>query len=280
LSETNSVFQTIIDLMNRLWQTTGVMKLKIILFLFCVVCIKSFGSEHEHFSQSRSLKLAATDWCPYICDSSANPGFVSEFVFKIFEIENIEVQIDVLPWSRAIAATRNGEYHGLLTSTLAEAPDFYFPNVPTGHYQMCFFGRKSMDFKYKGRESLQRLTLGVVKDYGYGEPIDSIVSNPIQGEEIYTVASSAPLKQLVDMTIKDRMDIFVADRVVAGNFLAEYEYSKDIQEMSCFEEIYFYTSISPKTKHHQEWIEILNRVLSSGESKGLYEVLKRKYVSF
>lgn len=217
----------------------------------------------------KKLTLAATNWCPFICQSPDKKGFVVDYLTELLATKNIELMVDVLPWSRAIMAARNGQYDGLLTSTPVEAPAFHFPNQTTGTYQMCFFSANQRAFNYKGRSSLKGMTLGVVKDYGYGEPLDSVINQPKTDEYILSVASSAPLKQLVNLAKVGRVDLFVEDSMVMGHYqLMEHE--MDIHQLDCFEKIPFYTAISPNHSASEELLALLDELLSSEQAKKLY----------
>lgn len=45
-----------------------------------------------------SIKLAATDCCPYTCDSKQEPGIVVEYLQEILAHYDIALDIRYLPW--------------------------------------------------------------------------------------------------------------------------------------------------------------------------------------
>lgn len=55
----------------------------------------------------QSIKLAATDWCPFTCSSMKNKGVVTEFVTKILAKHKIKLEVEFLPWARAVSNATN-----------------------------------------------------------------------------------------------------------------------------------------------------------------------------
>ena len=217
----------------------------------------------------KQLTFAATNWCPYICDSPEKKGFIVDYLTELLATRDIELTVEILPWSRAIMAARNGQYDGLLTSTPIEAPSFHFPQQPTGIYQMCFFSGNRDVFIYTGRNSLKGVTLGVVKDYGYGEPLDSVINRPEKDEYILSVASSAPLKQLVNLAKVGRVDLFIEDSMVMAHYQLIHQEAA-IQQLDCFNKIPFFTAISPQHTASNELTALFNELLSSQQASKLY----------
>lgn len=246
--------------------------------ILLVLPTSAFGqSERVPVAPSNNIQLAATEWCPYVCNNEKKPGFIVEYLRELLSSYDVSLDVFVLPWSRAIFSARQGTYDGLLTAVPSEAPDFLFSSVATGSYQMCFFGSTELDFHYDNREALQGKTLGIIHNYGYGEPIDGIIEAPVKGESIYPIASSDALNQLIEMTRLGRIDLFVEDRMVVANTLIEHPHKTQLGKFSCFEEIPFFTAISPQNTNVKAWQVFLTQALSSVLARKLYRQAKSRY---
>ncbi len=253
--------------------------LKTLATINAVILSVSFSQSESHAAASttnKTLTLAATEWCPFICDDINNKGFVTDYLTVLLGQHEIDLKVDVLPWSRAIMLATNGSYDGLLTATEKEAPMLLFPTVPTGTYQMCFFSATLESFTYDGRDSLAGKRIGVIKDYSYGEPLDSILVAPRPDEHFIALASTSPLYQLVAMSKMNRIDLLVEDKMVMSRFTTS-EKASHIKLLDCFDALPFHTAISPKSKHAKQWVEILDKALSSEQAPIIYEQMKKNY---
>lgn len=253
---------------------------------FCLGCllllISFFSSVLEaqnglNENSKKVLHLASTAWCPYICDDENKPGFIVEYLRHSLADHDIHLEISILPWSRAIHMAQKGALDGLATATNVEAPDFFFTTTPTGSYQMCFFSRPNDSFSYTGRASLTNKTIGAVKDYGYGEPIDSMVSQPEEHERVELLSTSNPLYSLIGMLETSRIDLFVEDAAVVQSFLNHNASGHTIRKAGCLKEVPFYTAISPNKDNGMLIVERLSRILASDIAHTYYLNARKRY---
>jgi len=243
--------------------------------LISLPALSNAGEENTTQFQ-RSLNLAAADWCPYTCSTPNKPGFITEALIQLLKINNIALKVTVLPWSRAIRMARQGSYDGLLTAIVSEAPHFQFTKRPSGHYQICFYTHRSSTFEYSDRSSLSGIKLGGIRDYGYGEPIDSILKEPRGDEHVYLISNSAPLSSLVGMTELKRMDTFVEDSMVVAEYLTNNP-NANIKKAGCLESIPFYTALSPKLQHKSALLQELDKLLQSPMHLLLVQEARARY---
>lgn len=224
----------------------------------------------QESSDKKTLRLASTNWCPYICEEQQSSGFIVNYMRALLATKNIELEVTVLPWSRAINMAQQGRLDGLLTAVESEAEGFKLTNEPTGSYQICLYSRLDDSISYTDRASLQNITLGGVKEYGYGEPIDSVLRSPEAGESSELVSSDKPLDQLIRMLEARRIDLFAEDKHVVDHFLTTHPEQEPPRLAGCLKEVPFYTAISPKTENSEQWIELLNGLLKSDGAEKMY----------
>tara|TARA_R110001599_G_C12225326_1_gene657638 strand:+ start:1247 stop:2098 length:852 start_codon:yes stop_codon:yes gene_type:complete len=223
-----------------------------------------------------TLNLASTDWCPYSCDDPGKPGFITEAMTQALANYDISLSVSILPWSRAIKMTEQGNFDGLLIAIPGEAPGFRLTEKPSGQNNNCLFSLPDSVFTYHDRGSLNGVVLGAIQDYRYGKPIDDIIDAPVSGEQIYFLSSSKPLYSLVEMTYKNRIGTFVEDRLVLGNYLQSHK-NRPLKNVGCLERAPLFTAISPSYKKHKEVITLLNKLLDSEDYKSLYKQAEQRY---
>lgn len=247
-----------------------------LLTLIAAYPLSTYAGSTDSKHSISSLNLAATDWCPYSCDSSQSPGFVTEAMTHALAKENITLTVTILPWTRAIKMTEQGQFDGLLTASLSEAPGFHITESPSGEYQVCLYSHPDSSFTHNDRESFNDVILGGIQDYGYGKPIDDIINAPRAAEQIYLLSSSNPLLSLVEMTYKRRIDTFAEDKHVLEHYLKDKE-NQQLKNSGCLEKHLFFTAISPHYEKRKEAITLLNKLLASDDYKLFYTQAQQRY---
>ena len=239
---------------------------------YCLMLIFSISSASVN---AERLFLATTHWCPYVCESEQQPGFITEYLRALLKKQGIELEVAVLPWARAVSEARDGRYQGLLTAVQAEAPDFPLTTQINGSYQLCFYRRSGSEFQYTNRESLQGITVGVIKGYGYDEPIASMLAAPLPEEELLEVSTDQPLISLLQMLKARRLDTLISDQAVM-EFTLKSNNLKGIEQAGCLAEQSFYLALSPA---YQEWpsmMQRLNSILAQPEATELRQYYRNR----
>ena len=77
----------------------------------------------------KSITLASTDWCPYVCDNQPQkPGIIYEYLTHVLKDKGIELKVEFNAWHESVNKARIGQVDGLLTATPEEAPELIFTN--------------------------------------------------------------------------------------------------------------------------------------------------------
>nr|WP_224745820.1 transporter substrate-binding domain-containing protein [Neiella litorisoli] len=220
--------------------------------------------------------MAAAHWCPYICGDDEYPGIAVEYIRTLLGTEQIQLTVTILPWTRAIRMTEKGRFDGLLTAVPEEAPTFIFTGQQSGDYQMCFYRRKGDSARYIQIEDLSDLRLGVIQDYGYGEPLDSYIADHKNSASVVSVAHENSLSSLAEMLRLKRIDLLIEDpNVVAFNLTSAAQDS--MAQAGCLSANPFYTAFSPAVVASAQRQQVLDRLLAKPESKAIYQQILRKY---
>ena len=137
--------------------------MKKIFILFTIALLSSPASADD-------IILVADPWCPFNCGrNDENPGYMVEIAKYVFEQHGHTVKYFNVPWARAIYGTREGQYDGIIGAGRTETPDFVFPDIELGLARHTFYVKKGNPWRYDGLDSLKTITLGVIKNYSYGD---------------------------------------------------------------------------------------------------------------
>ncbi|NMP30702.1 transporter substrate-binding domain-containing protein [Thalassotalea sp. M1531] len=221
------------------------------------------------FSQKhQELSLATTAWCPYTCNFEPFEfGIIGHYITQVLAKHNINVHIQSYPWSRAINLANSGAVDGLLTAIKSEAPNLLLTDTPITDYQVCFFTRNNQDWRYKIPLDFTGMRLGVIQDYGYGEPLDSYILKSSAESLVIKISGDLGTKRLVDMLLNDRIDIFVEDKKVVAWQLAQHNTSQSfLRNAGCLPKQPFYLALYPNDKNRR-LIDLLNQLLEDEENQ-------------
>jgi polar amino acid transport system substrate-binding protein len=155
------------------------------------------------------ITIVADEWAPY-CGrhDAAQPGYGVELVKQIFEAAGYSLVYRIKPWTRAIADTRAGKHNAIIGAFKEEAPDFVFPEEEFGVAVYAVYARAGNDWKYDGLASLRGLSIGVIKDYSYGEAFNSYFKK--NTARVQYVHGQNPLYQNLRKLLSGRIDVLIA----------------------------------------------------------------------
>lgn len=216
------------------------------------------------------LNLASTEWCPYACDSSSSTkGMAQEYVTYILGKHNIKTKVTYYPWARAVRQVESGSQHGLLTAVPSESPNLLFTQQAMMTYQMCFYGQTNLDWRFVDKDSLAQVRLGVIAQYGYGEPVDSYISDLQNARRIIQLSGDGGLKRLISMLDSGWIDIFIADKNVYNWQKTQQSQTalEDIKQINCLAETPFFLALSPRFSSAPAVIKLLDSEFSNQDNQ-------------
>ncbi|MBV1909516.1 MAG: transporter substrate-binding domain-containing protein [Kangiellaceae bacterium] len=160
--------------------------------------------------------LAADYWCPINCQpESSQEGFMVDIAKRIFKENGHQVKYIIVPWNRTIRMVRAGKIHGAIGPYIEDSPDFIFPENELAMIGFSVFVKKNSNWNYSGISSLEKLRLGVVANYSYGEELDLYIEkNKDNVDRIHVIHGDTPVKQNMKMLLYGRIDAIVATQPV------------------------------------------------------------------
>lgn len=165
-------------------------------------------------AHGETLLLASSNYYPHYAADIPQQGAVSEVIRQAFLLQGIDIQIEFMPFARALRQSQQADYIGLVAAWYddARARHFYY-SQPLYANQIVFFKRKQQSIGYQHYADLaaQGLRLGLVQ--GYLQPQGLLQSQP----NLVQVATD---EQAFMMLAKGRVDLVPADKL-NGLYLLE-----------------------------------------------------------
>ena len=229
-------------------------------------------------ARSDTLTLVADEWCPYNCrPGAAQEGFLVDIARTVFEGAGDQVNYQVVPWSRAIADTRNGKFDAVIGAAQEETPDFVFPAKPVIVSYSAFFVRAGTNWRYTGAESLAGITLGATAGYSYNEEIDAyIAAHKGDAARVQIAASEKALDNNIGKLLASRIGAAIEDPYVMRRELERIAKTAAVIEAGRVRTGLVFIAFSPKSAHSKERAAVLDRGIERlRESGRLKEIMAR-----
>lgn len=120
-----------------------------------------------------TLQITTGDYPPFLSEEAAHYGPWAQVVREAFALENIQVEIQFLPWARAYNLVKDGERDGtILWGHKAERyPDMYYSDT-VWEGQDVFFHLKSYPFAWKTIDDLKGIDIGATLSFTHGKEFD------------------------------------------------------------------------------------------------------------
>jgi polar amino acid transport system substrate-binding protein len=142
-------------MMNKMFQKMFQM------MMCCVVIIGLMTAETP--AAPRTLVFATLDAPPYFGENLPDGGFYTELSREAFQRVGYTLEVEFLPWKRALELARQGDYDGILGMYYTEqrANDFIYTESIYDD-EIVFFSRKGETITYTTLRDLTPYTIGVL----------------------------------------------------------------------------------------------------------------------
>ncbi len=230
-------------------------------------------------AEAEVIKLRADVWCPFNCDpKSDKPGYMVEIAKAALEGKGDTIEYQTLNWARAISDARDGKYQGIVGAAESDAPDFSYPAKPLGRSNNCFYVRSDNAWVYKGVDSLKDISVAVIKDYTYGEPLDAYIKqNEKNGKKIDVVSGDNPLELNLKKLDAGRVVSYIEDESVYKNYLLKKGLQPKVKNAGCLDGNSISIAFSPKYPRGKELAKKLSDHVESMRKDGSLKKLLDTY---
>ncbi|MFZ1415856.1 MAG: transporter substrate-binding domain-containing protein [Defluviicoccus sp.] len=211
-------------------------------------------------------------YCPYVCAAESDqPGYVIELTRAAFAAFGYRVDYEVIPYARAIEATRRGEFDAVAAVAVEDTPGFVFSNA-VGWSPTVLATRKGSGFVWRGPESLAPLRLGaVIGIESWGSEVSGyIAANRDNPDRIDFSGGDDPYVMNVRKLLAGRVDVIADGELVLKHTLARLNATDAVEVHLVPSEVQpLLMGFSPANERSQTLVRMFNdglaRIRSSGE---------------
>jgi polar amino acid transport system substrate-binding protein len=175
-----------------------------IISVFSCICL---------FSHAEKITAAGDPWPPFLDPDKANNGIVVEIATAAFATQGYELEMNFVPWARALLGVKNASYDLLLgTWWTEERTSYLYYSDPYLKNSVKFIKKKGDPFEYDGLTSLTGKSVGVVRGYAYSD--DFLAAKDFKRPEATELITN--IKKLV----AGRINLAIEDELVATDIIA------------------------------------------------------------
>lgn len=158
------------------------------------------------------VRLVSSEYPPYFGASLPNGGAIVNIAVHAFKHSDYQVQVQYLPWARAINEVRDGNFDAMLAISHNKEDDnkLAFSN-PITFLQLGFYKQRDRSIEIKELADLKSYRVGIVR--GLGNPSQF---NNLAGSSFESLDDTTNLRKLAI----GRLDLVLTDKLV-GKYLIE-----------------------------------------------------------
>lgn len=196
------------------------------LLLFSLINVFVWSSAPVTAKESRTIIVASDEWCPYVCNDNALPGFLVEMLKEIAQDNKIKLTFSLTPLARALNLAQKGKVDILLALTPQHITDYQLKQsqLSFGGLYNDFYVKAEYQWHFKDIKSLEKhlkngAILGTINGYQYGEKMDLLLKN--NSDHVFSASGNSPLIKQLEMLKIGRLDILLDSR-----FTVQYQLTK------------------------------------------------------
>ena len=160
------------------------------------------------------VKLTSLDWPPYCGPSLPGGGYVCKAVRRALSMAGYAVEIEFLPWNRAVDAVANGDADGYFPERPSDLdPGKYLYAGPLPAAPLVFAGIKGKKYGWPPLDGLKGETIGLVRGYRHTDEFDA-------RDDLVKDYSETDRQNLAKL-LAGRVDLIAVDEAVCSLLLSE-----------------------------------------------------------
>jgi polar amino acid transport system substrate-binding protein len=134
------------------------------------------------------------------------------------------------------------------------------------------------EWSYKDASSLEGITIGVIKDYTYGDEIDNYIKkHEKDSKRVDIVSGDNPLDLNIKKVKAGRIAAFIEDEAVGDYTIAQRTLSGELKLAGCVKETPLFIAFGPKNPKSKEYAKILSDYVAKARKDGSLSKLLASY---
>ncbi len=244
---------------------------RLALLLFALAMANTAGAE--------TITTRADLWCPYNCGpKDSAPGILVELMQIAFVNSTTKLDYATMPWTQAVADVRSGRFDSAVGIAGPDAVGTAHSDKPQLISITCAYALLASRKAVKTARDLKKLSsIGVIKDYSYGEKTDQVLAEMVARKKVSVVATDDALTVNIRRLNDGKIEALIED-IRVMDYQLRIRKLTHIKKIGCTEDrgpIWIgFTASNPKSKG---WIETLVRTQTELEKSGKMAEIYRRY---
>jgi len=227
---------------------------------------------------SQTLKVATGEYSPTIGANLKHGGYATHMLTLAFESQGIKLDIDFMPWKRAMVSAQKGDYDLTFYWFCSEErqKDFHCGESLI-QSEIYFFHLKSLDFDWQDYDDLEPYFVGLTAGYHYSPELDKLVN----AGELNSHVTTRDIDN-VNMLLASRIDIFPMT-VLEGLYLINNRFPPESARKITYHSKALLKPtghpLFPKVNENaNEILQIYNKGIMEIKAKGILQEYEQKMI--
>lgn len=222
-----------------------------------------------------TLRVRADEWCPYNCHPrSKEKGYLIELLERWAAKEKLQLDYQLVPWSRALLDTRAGYNEVIVGVSVSDAEGMNM-SLPISEDKTCFYTSGSK-WRYQKPEDLDQLqSLGMAQDYIWPDlVIEWINSNP---SKVQRTSGEKPLEANLKKLAGGRIEALIENSDVVKHYSKQQVEKSVINEAGCLKSFSIHIAFTRRNKKSAKWQKSFDRFVVELKKNGELDRIVQKY---
>lgn len=237
--------------------------------LLIIIYLLSFTSNAK--TPLKTFSLVTAVYPPYNYQDGMIKGLNIEIIQAAMQSQGYQVEVQILPFSRALAYAKQGKVDGITLWHAKDREQWFHFSKPFSQSPLVLYKSAALDFSFKDFDDLEPYTIGTVQKYAYPKDFSSHKN----------LKKSAVLndEQNIMKLIYGRIDIALIDQRIAKYLLAK---NRPLQQhlfnsAGTIKVEDYYVGISKKTVDPLVKLSAFNRGLALIRKNGELDKIVARY---
>jgi polar amino acid transport system substrate-binding protein len=224
-------------------------------------------------AKGKNIHFVTVQWEPYYGPNLLNQGYIAEITRAALKRVGYSMDIEFVPWKRALHDAKNGYYNGVLGLYYSgERASWLTYSESVSSVGLVFFVKKDNKISWNSLQDLKPYRIGIERGFVYTEEFDN--SNFLHKEPVRNVELN--LKKLLE----GRIDMVAASRNVFLHWIKTRHPGKlDLVEVvpKPLVENKIYNGFTKADPNHTNYVKDFNKGLELIKQDGTYRQILEKH---
>lgn len=224
------------------------------------------------------IQLVTENYIPYgFEENGVIKGIAVDMVTEAFKRQGYTVELQILPWTRALQMVQDGDTDGIFCAFYSEERAVYMQYLkePISTEAQYVYTLKDSPVKFDGTlESLKTYRIGVLQDWFYGDDFNEAVKAESLNVEMVT---DLPIN--IQKLLDGRIDVMINPHLSTLYYLKQMNAQEQVveQPVAFREPTGLYLCFTKKRFVNQELIQKIDEEIVRMKTDGTYQTIVDQY---